>query len=370
MAKSVFRRAVKTTLIGINLVAVVLFLIACLTPYLNPAHWWLNGFTGLIVPFLVLLLVFFLIFWLIVKPVIALVPFVTLCIGYQQLSVLFAWHPGSAISKQKKNNDLRIVDWNVQSFNGLSKNRETKKHIREEVAQTVMKLEPDVICMQEFNHSTKGGSGDNLSLFTSRYPYYYFSRDYQRNNGEYQSGCIIFSKYPMVDSGRVKYPVAESLIYADVKKGDDTIRVFTTHLQSFKFKKEDYNDIEKIKVQDEEALSASKSLFRKMKLAFSRRGVQANMVRNKLDESPYPAIICGDFNDVPNSYTYFHIRGSWQDAFLRKGFGIGRSFIALASTLRIDYILPDKHFEVRQFDMVDEDLSDHIMLVSDIRLKK
>jgi endonuclease/exonuclease/phosphatase family metal-dependent hydrolase len=371
MAKTLFRRAVKTTLIGINLLLVALFVLACFSPYLNPSHWWLIGFTGLIVPYLGVLLLFFLIFWLMVKPVIALLPFITLCAGFWQLNVLFAWHPGSTINKTKKNNDLRIVDWNVQSFNGLSKNKETKKHIREEVAQTILKLEPDLICLQEFNHAARGGNNaDNLSLFSDHYPYHYFSKDYQRNNGNYQSGCIIFSKYPIVDSGRISYPVAESLIYVDVRKGDDTIRLFTTHLQSFKFKKGDYDDLEKIRVQDEEALAASKNIFVKMRLAFRRRGVQASLVREALDASPYPSIICGDFNDVPNSYTYFHIKSSWQDAFLKKGFGIGRSFIALAPTLRIDYILADKHFEVKQFDMVDEDLSDHIMLVSDLRLKK
>jgi endonuclease/exonuclease/phosphatase family metal-dependent hydrolase len=160
------------------------------------------------------------------------------------------------------------------------------------------------------------------------------------------------------------------MIYADILKGGDTIRIYTTHLQSFKFKKEDYTDLEKIKDQDDENLAASKSILRKMKLAFSRRGIQANMVRDEIDKSPYPSVICGDFNDVPNSYAYFHIRGERQDAFLKKSFGIGRSFIALAPTLRIDYILPDKRFEVKQFDMVDEDLSDHIMLVTDLLLKK
>ena len=80
--------------------------------------------------------------------------------------------------------------------------------------------------------------------------------------------------------------------------------------------------------------------------------------------------MCGDFNDVPNSYTYFTIRGLRQDAFLQKDFGIGKSFNALAPTLRIDYILPDSTFSVRQFDMVDEGLSDHTMLVSDVILRK
>ena len=367
MAKSIFRRVIKTVLISINAIIAVLFLIACLSPYINPAHWWMNGFTGLIVPYLVLVLIFFIIFWLFAKPVLVWIPLLTLAIGWQQLIVVFAWHPGAGFTKRRHDNILRIVDWNVQSFNGLSKNIEIKKLIPNELAESAMKLHPDVICMQEFN---TGIISDNISLFKRQYPYHYFSRDYQRTNGGYQSGCIIFSKYPILDSGKIKYPVAESLIYADILKGPDTIRIYTTHLQSFKFKKEDYTDMEKIKDQDDESLIASKSILRKMKLAFSRRGIQANMVRDEIDKSPYPTVICGDFNDVPNSYTYFTIKGGWQDAFLQKGFAIGRSFIALAPTLRIDYILPDRRFEVKQFDMIDEDLSDHIMLVADILLKK
>ena len=296
-----------------------------------------------------------------------MIPLLTLAIGWQQLSVVFAWHPGANFTKRKPENALRIIDWNVQSFNGMTKNKEIKKLIPNEVAASIMKYQPDVICMQEFNNAA---NADNISLFTKQYPYHYFSRDYLRDAGSYQSGCIIFSKYPVIDSGKIKYPVAESLIYIDILKGPDTIRIYTTHLQSFKFKQEDYNNMEKIKGQDNETLAASKNLLRKMKLAFSRRGIQANMVRDEMDKSPYPSIICGDFNDVPNSYAYFQIRGDRQDAFLKKGFAIGRSFISLAPTLRIDYILADPGFEVKQFDMVDEDLSDHIMLVSDILLKK
>lgn len=367
MAKNIFRRAAKTTLITANAIISLLFLIACLSPYVNPSHWWMNGFTGLIVPYLILALIFFIIFWLFAKPLLVLIPLLTLAIGWQQLIVVFAWHPGAGFSKRKHDNVLRIVDWNVQSFNGLSKNTDIKKLIPTELAESAMKLRPDVICMQEFNTAV---NADNIALFKKQYPYHYFSNDYQRSNNGYQSGCIIFSKYPIIDSGKIKYPVAESLIYADILKGSDTIRIFTTHLQSFKFKKGDYTDLGKIRDQDDETLVASKSIFRKMKLAFSRRGIQANMVRDEIDKSPYPSVICGDFNDVPNSYAYFQIKGNRQDAFLQKGFAIGRSFIALAPTLRIDYILPDRAFEVKQFDMVDEALSDHIMLVTDILLKK
>ncbi len=367
MAKSVFRKFTKTVLISINAVISLFFLLACLTPYVNPTNWWIIGFLGLIVPYLVLALIFFIIIWLMAKPFLALIPLITLIIGWQQIFAMFALHPGNGFGKRRHDNIIRIVDWNVQSFNGLSMHKDNRMIIQEELAESILKLHPDVICLQEFNTAK---SMDNIAIFSRQYRYHYFSKDYQRAGGSYQSGCIIFSKFPIIDSGKIKYPVDESLIYADIKKDDDTIRVFTTHLQSFKFQKEDYTDIEKIRDQADEDLTASKSIFRKMKLAFRRRGVQANMVREAIDKSPFPSVICGDFNDVPNSYAYFQIRGDFQDAFLQKGFAIGRTFVTIAPTLRIDYILPSKQFRVNQFDMIDEGLSDHIMLVSDIVLKK
>jgi endonuclease/exonuclease/phosphatase family metal-dependent hydrolase len=314
-----------------------------------------------------LLEILLLLFWLLVKPKLAWIPVLSLAIAWQQVAVVFAWHPGGGVPKRRHENALRIVDWNVQSFNGLTKNRKLKKLIPEELAASILKLEPDVICLQEFNQPGTGGG--NIALFSKQYPYHYFSRDYRRRNG-YQSGCIIFSRYPIIDTGRIAYPVAESLIYADLLKGSDTIRIYSTHLQSFKFRKEDYDDIDKIRDQDEETFDASLSLYRKMRLAFSRRAVQAGIVREQLNQCHYPSIICGDFNDVPASYTYFQIKQDRQDAFLRKGFALGRSFISLAPTLRIDYILPDQHFTVSGFEMVDENLSDHLMLVSDLLLEK
>lgn len=367
MAKNTLRRFTKGVVVTLNVVVCVLFLIACLSPYINPTNWWLNGFTGLIVPYLIILLLFLVVFWLIVKPKLALLSLVTLLLGWQQISVVFAWHPGDSFHSEKPNGALRIVDWNIQSFNGLSKNKEVKKLIPGELSASVLNRDPDIICLQEFNTAA---SANNILLFGKEFRYHYFSGDYLRAVNGYKSGCIIFSKYPIIDSGKIKFPVAESLIYADIVKGEDTIRIYTTHLQSFKFAQADYIDIEKIKGQDDEGLAASKSILRKMKLAFSRRGVQANMVREQMEQCPYPSVICGDFNDVPNSYAYFQIRGKRQDAFLEKGFGIGRSYISLAPTLRIDFILPDRNFDVKQFDMVDENLSDHIMLVTDLLLKK
>lgn len=370
----IVRTLTKKLLIVLNVAVALCFLLACLVPYLNPARWWLIGFVGLLFPYLALLLFFAIIFWLVFKPRIAIFSLLCLLAGWQQFGSLFAFHISkNRFSEVKIEPRMRLISWNVGSMSGASKNKEKQKHARTEIADAIIKADADIVCLQEFSHSnTQGPQANNLGLFKKAYPYHYFSQDLSRRNGFYQYGSVIFSRYPVIDSGKISYPGgrAESLIYIDVLKETDTIRIFTSHLQSFRFNDADYQDMEKIQQQDPALFDASRSLVKKMRLAFTRRAIQADIVRRNLDASPYATIMCGDFNDVPTSYTYARIRGNRQDAFLATDFGIGRSYIALAPTLRIDYILPDQRFQVHQFDMVDEDLSDHIMLVSDLSLKK
>ncbi len=349
------------------------YLCTCLVPYLSPERFWWVGFAGLAAPYLISVLLFSLIFWLFAKPVWVLVILAILAIGYQQLNVVFAYHFKTGFSEKKDTNDIRIIDWNLRGFNGLTTNKEDRKMLRTELAESVLKLNPNIICFQEFNHSYNNiahpnETANNIGLFTKALPYYYFSKDYKTANG-YASGSIIFSRFPIVDTGRLKFPKGESALFIDVVNGKDTFRIFTTHLQSFKFKKNDYENIDKVENSDSTALVASKNIFEKMKPAFRRRAVQAKLLKDWIKVCPYPSIITGDFNDVPNSYAYFTIRGDRQDAFLEKSFGIGRTFIAIAPTLRIDYVLPDNNFIVKQFEIQDEGLSDHFMLVTDLQRK-
>jgi endonuclease/exonuclease/phosphatase family metal-dependent hydrolase len=159
-------------------------------------------------------------------------------------------------------------------------------------------------------------------------------------------------------------------MHADIKVNNDTIRVYTTHLQSLQFRKSDYDKIDQIKEADDGLVSNSKTIFSKMKKGLSYRKIQTDIVRQVLDDSPYPFLLCGDLNDVPNSYTYFTIKGDLQDAFLKKGFGIGRSFSSLSPTLRIDYLFADDHFKINQFNRVVKNYSDHYLIISDVKLEK
>ncbi len=369
---NIVRRTIKKILLVLTIVVCIMYLLTLLVPFLNPQKWWLVGFLGLTFPYLFFLLIFVFFFWLIVKPKLSLLPLFILLLGYKQIGVTFSAHFYTNDLSKKPDSTLRIVSWNVANMYGLSNNIETKQHNRTELAQSVLDLQPDIICLQEFNHSyTRGENADNIGLFSIQYPNYYYSKDYNKENGYYTSGSIIFSKFPITDSGKIDFPgdFTGSLIYIDVKVNNDTVRIFTTHLQSFGFNNADYAEMNKIKQRDEEAIDASKNIFIKMKAAFTNRGLQADIVHQQTDSLTYPSIVCGDFNDVPTSYTYFHVRSSRQDAFLKTGTGVGKTYNTFAPMLRIDYILPDTCFAIKQFDMVDENLSDHVMLVSDLKLK-
>lgn len=373
MAKSIFRRLFKKLFILLTLPVCACFVIASFSTYISPAKWWPIGFLGLMQPYLIVLLFFMVIFWMAAKPVLALIPAISLLIGWSHVRTIFAVRWPASFELAIADSCIRIVSWNVGSMNGRSDAKAPRINGRKEIAASIQHVNPDIICLQEFNHSeTQGEQADNIALFEEQYPHHYFSKDYVKGKGFYESGSIIFSKYPIIHSGKIKYPkpLSESFIYIDIVKDQDTIRIYTAHLQSFKFNSSDYQNIDRLSNQDEDALLSSKSTVVKMKKAFQRRAVQADIIQEHLTHIPYKSVICGDFNDVPGSYVYLHIRQNRKDAFLQKGFGLGRSYASLAPTLRIDYILPDQQFNVHQFDLVDEDLSDHFMLVADLSVKK
>jgi endonuclease/exonuclease/phosphatase family metal-dependent hydrolase len=230
----------------------------------------------------------------------------------------------------------------------------------------------DVLCLQEFYDLTKDNSDFSiLKVFKDAgYKYSYFERTVV-GTMKHKTGVAILSKYPILGKAKFVFgedDFAEHLIYADIKYHDTIIRVFTTHLQSVRFENQEYFSIRNIKQPDEASIRESKTIISKLKHGYEFRGSQADLVNQKIKESPYPVIVCGDFNDVPNSYTYFKIRGELQDAFLEKGSKLGRTFRYLSPTLRIDYIMADKKLAVEQFNRYIVPYSDHYPIVADFRV--
>ncbi|MET6999087.1 endonuclease/exonuclease/phosphatase family protein [Chitinophaga defluvii] len=346
----------------VNFGVVLLFLVACLAPYLSPSYFWPISFITLGFPFLLLLLVLFFICWLVFDYRYALLPLIALLLGWKSISSFIAFNM-PATDKQVVNNpdNLNVMSYNVSQF-GLYREKDSK-YTRQAMFALIKKQQLDIACFQDFYTSEKKNDFNNREDISRemQLPYRYFSSDFNRD-GMQHWGSIIFSRYPIIAADKVKMsagPKSESLIYADIVRNGDTIRIINMHLESYRFNQKDYYSIEKIKKQEDTGLVATKGIVQKMRDAYIRRSQQADIVGDFIKQSPYPVIVCGDFNDTPASYTYFTIKGQLQDAFLKKGSGIGRTFGGLAPTLRIDYIFVDPGFRVNSFRKINSDLSDH-----------
>jgi endonuclease/exonuclease/phosphatase family metal-dependent hydrolase len=370
---SKFRLITKRLFIYANILIVFFFLLACLSPYLNPQTWWFISFSGLAFPFLLLFTLLFIFWWLITKPRYAFISITALLLGYKSIAVFFAFHQPRSFHYKKESGTLRVATWNVARFIEMKRNNNKGSQTRLRMMELIKQQDADVICMQEFFHSLDSAWYQNINYIRDNlhYPYWYYSHDI--DGDVHYTGSIIFSRYPIIDSGMIRYPrptLPEALMHADLKVNNDTIRIYTTHLQSLQFGKKDYERISEIERIQDSLISNSRTIFSKLKKGNSYRSIQADVIHQVLGDSPYPLLVCGDLNDVPNSYTYFTVRDDLQDAFLKKGFGIGRTFASLSPTLRIDYIFADNNFRIQQFNRIVKNYSDHYMLVADIELKK
>jgi endonuclease/exonuclease/phosphatase family metal-dependent hydrolase len=367
------RSITKKVIVILNVLAALAFILSCLAPYLDPQDWWLISILGLGFVFLFILLLAFIFFWLFFKPRLVVISLVALLFGIRSISVLFAFNNPDKFEYNKSPASLRVVTWNVGRFTEWKRNNNKGSQTRLKMLDLLKEQKADVLCLQEFFHSKDSIYYDNLTHLMKDlgFPYYYYAWD---NDGYLQwVGQIIFSKLPIVDSGIIRYPrptIPESLIFADVIHNKDTIRLYTTHLQSVRFKKVDFENIEKIKKTEGEVVENSKNIFSKLKWGFIHRSDQAGVVKKMVSQSPHPYILTGDFNDVPNSFTYYTIKGEdLQDAFLESSFGIGRTYSYIAPTLRIDYIFTTPDFSIKQFNRIVKDYGDHYMLVADVQLK-
>ena len=370
---SKFRLFTKRFFIYTNIVVVFFFLLACLAPFLNPQKWWFISFLGLAFPFLLVIVIAYLIAWLFLKKKYALISFGALLLGIKSILVFASFHRPATFQYKKEPGTIRVVSWNVARFIEMKRNDNKGSQLRLKMMDQIGAQNADVLCFQEFFHSVDPDWYPNVEYIRQHfnYPYWYYSHDADGDN--HFTGSIIFSRFPIVDSGMIRYPrptLPDALIHADIKVGADTLRVYNTHLQSLQFGRDDYERISQIKDAEDGLVSNSKTIFSKLKTGITNRSIQADIISQVLEDCPHPVIFCADLNDVPNSYAYFTVKGNMQDAFLKKGFGIGRTFSSLSPTLRIDYIFADKDFRVRQFNRIVRRSSDHYMIVADLELKK
>ena len=375
MSTSFLRRFTKRILIIINIVIAIFFLLGCYNSWLNQKYFWFVGFFTLASFYLALLLVGFILCWLFTKPRLMLISIISMLLAWAPLKHLFKFRLQATFTMQKQRADIRVMSWNVEHFDIL----EHKKHpeVKKEMINLINQYQPDIACFQEMVGSDSVPAAINyIPDFMTRMNMadYHYSYNYKIDfDNDHHFGIITFSKYPIINKQTVSYPPHDynSIFqYIDILKGSDTFRVFNIHLQSLKFSDRNLQYIDDPTLKNEADIENSKNIVSKFKKGFLKREIQSNRIKAEMDKSPYPVIVCGDFNDVPNSYAYNTIGKGLKNSFAEMGTGIGRTFYGISPTLRIDNIFADDRFTIDQFVRIKKKLSDHFPLISDLSFKK
>ncbi len=355
----------------INGAVVLLFLLAAISPLINPQDWPLFSLLGLAFPFLTFLVLVFGVAWLFIKRRWALVSAFALVLGFSKIQNIFAFKFPQPFKEAKKPEHIRVASWNVARFVELIRNNNKGSQTRHKMLQQIKEANADILCLQEFSTSINPEWYNNIEAVGKGlgYPFHFFSHEWDGTS--FFKGSVIFSRYPIVDTGMIRFPrptLPDALVFVDIRKGKDMLRVYTTHLQSNQFKKQDLAKIEDLKGVKSPFFYNAFYIFRKLSTAIRLRSTQADIVGNVIHNSPFPVILCADLNDVPTSYSYNMVRQHLNDVFLNKGFGLGRTYNSISPTLRIDYIFTDKSYKIHQFERITTRFSDHFMILCDLEL--
>lgn len=371
MKKPFLRRLTKKILVISNIILAVLFLAGANVKYFDPQYWWFLSLFTLLLPYLLLTLTLFFLFWSFVKPFWIFISLITIFISWHAVRNVFSMHLPHEFSLKKSNEDIRIMSWNLELLNIL--HYKDRPQVKQEILDLINKYDPDVACFQEM---VAGESKKAINYFPEidkalhfkDYLYSYRVRDDFDRNHHY--GIIVFSKLPIIRKQTlVNSPNSynSTFQFVDVLGGKDTFRIFNIHLQSLKFSETNLIYLDKGTVPPEGNISESKNIISKIKQGVLKRASQASFIKDELNHSPYPVIVCGDFNDVPVSYAYETIGEGLRNAFVEKGSGISRTFGSISPTLRIDNIFTDEKFKIVQFTRIKKLLSDHFPIVADIK---
>ena len=185
-----------------------------------------------------------------------------------------------------------------------------------------------------------------------------------------EAGPAIASSYPVKDWTTYMFDDEGAgkgrVLQADVETPVGLVRVFNVHLQSLHFDHADYDAVVEGPSREEGA-----RLWGLITDASKARALQAQELVRRMEESPYPVIVAGDFNDTPMSYAMHALRGSRaEDTFAAASWGPGGTHLGAIPGLRIDGILADTTLQCTSHKTHGVVLSDHRPVTAVLQAKK
>lgn len=298
--------------LGFHILLAILICCAYLNKIISPITFSYFGLLALAFPILIIIHFIFTFIWLLKRDIIFLPMMIFSLFLFFPMKKFIHFGGKTAV---KKENVLKILTYNTRYANQGVSLRSLDNYIT--------KQNPDIAFFQEIY--TRQWRTNDVFL-TERY------------NAVYDL-VGISSAYPIAYKQKLLLPGNAYACMADVVKGEDTIRCISAYLEPIYLNKKLFQ-LE----NPSDAKSKTILVTRKLARGHKMHQKQIDILTKYIKDSPYPIIVCGDFNSVPLSYEYFSMKGNLQDVFELSGEGLGLSFYDYFYPIRIDYILADKNF--------------------------
>lgn len=356
-------------MIILNTFAALSLLLSYLCILIHPVTIWWIGLFGLAYLHLLALNFCFIVFWVFTSKIkLFVISMATILIGWPLIGRNIQIFENFILEEEIQNKNLKVISFNVQGF----AQREKIQHNGEilNMFDFFRETDADLICMQEFaTYSWRDGLNKEVVIkHLEKTPYNHIELTTNGPTGDhYKFGIATFSKYPIIRKKLIYTDsTTNACIYSDLLIGYDTVRVFNIHLKSVNFQHDEKILLYKMLKTDygKSDVHAVKSIIRQLSLSSFERAKQVEILCSYVEQSPYPVIICGDFNDPPTSYSYQKVRGNLKDAFVEAGSGLSTTFnIGRKASLRIDFIMYSDVFRAYNYESPRVHISDHFPVI-------
>ncbi len=339
--QSLFRHALRI----ISAVVVSFTLLAYACPLVNPSTFTWLAFFGTAFPWLLLSNLFLAIWWGWRRNRFALYHLGIILLGWQFVTGFIGFDFGKDTIPESA---IIVATHNIGEI--FKESKVTEAMYEKRAATYAHYLQesgnPDLLCTQET-------SGKFYRLLAEKMGYAY--------TFNLKKGTVILSRYPIEAGGDIPFgKTANSTLWADIRIDNKLVRLYNVHLQSNKVTQTTEKVIDKGELDDEETWHDISNVLDKVGNATGIRSEQALRLREHIAACKHPVIVCGDFNDTPNSYVYALMSEGLGDTFREKGLGLGTTFAGVLPMLRIDYVLVEKSFTTYSCRVGrDSDFSDH-----------
>ena len=355
-------------LIILNILSVVGLLVTGYSYILSPTEWPYLSLMGYFFPAFLFVNGLFLALWVFVNWRYLFIPVIGFIAAYQPLSLYCPFFTSSSsedASEYSSQTKLTILSYNTCDWGRYDTSEANSK---ENVIEYIASQKPDIVCLQESTLDTK-----TLEIIKDYMPEMKYNASMQSPN---EKGVIIsfLSKYPIKKQKDLEIPSksnAAGAIWVDIN--GKQLLVVNCHLETQSLsigEKERFSrlvhDVAKGDMEKDSMKSGSKYYLKKLSASAQKRAPQAELVSEFVKEnSNISTIVCGDFNDIPLSYTHHVISDGLTDCYQEKGRGFGFTYCHNAMRVRIDHIMCSPDINPIKC-WVDSDIksSDHYPIIS------